>query len=283
MFSQTTKTTTRVLHIRQAAPDIGPVAGLDSRLTAAGVRVETRSDVYGGLAGICRRGAEPVNVIVVRVDDLTAAEMEFFSIVSRLFPSTRVYVYGRERSAGKVTQACELGADSELTARVIGELTSSGRAIDRTPVATSPVISEPPPVIERIETSPVPPEPLPRPATEAHDQPAQVHEDEVDNDGIKDQSGPVDEAMDEEAAEDQSGAARVPWLRYKDQPSRGALARRPPSPKDSEDAAISSHGSAEPLLTEEELQALLGDDVSAIAPRARKGPARDTGEERRPT
>ena len=87
---------------------------------------------------------------------------------------------------------------------------------------------------------------------------------------------------DERAAEGSEDAARVPWLRYEGRPTRTAPQRRPPTseqtkqsdrPSSGTDSPTGRTGSPEPLLTEEELRALMGgDDIASIGPEQRKAP-----------
>ena len=68
----------------------------------------------------------------------------------------------------------------------------------------------------------------------------------------------------------------MPWQPYGDRPTRAAPQRTPPTPAPAPaqeplpsadaDRETSPGRSSAPLLTEAELQALLGDDISAIAP-----------------
>jgi hypothetical protein len=71
--------------------------------------------------------------------------------------------------------------------------------------------------------------------------------------------------VDDEPAEE---PVRVPWLRYEDRPTRTApkpptVPSRKPPDADREPAAPKAD---QPLLTEAELQALLGGDISAVTP-----------------
>jgi hypothetical protein len=71
------------------------------------------------------------------------------------------------------------------------------------------------------------------------------------------------------APNDQGGprTGRVPWLHYEDRPVRKGPPR--PTPQDRmrpTEASPPSRGPVKPLLSEEELRALIGDDVAAIEP-----------------
>lgn len=66
---------------------------------------------------------------------------------------------------------------------------------------------------------------------------------------------------------DDDTTARVPWIRYDDQPLRGAPLEEE-EPSEAPDAikpAPTAASAYEPLLTDEELRALIGDDVAPMA------------------
>ena len=82
---------------------------------------------------------------------------------------------------------------------------------------------------------------------------------------------PLDDPQDEPA-----GPARVPWIRYQNTPARTAPqpqpVRQPPVAHETMNdnpQPVMRRNIDEPLLSEEELEALLGDDISAIVPSER--------------
>ncbi len=206
-------------------------------------RVELCGDVYRALARLFSSGAEAPPVVIVCVDGLGVPELEFFSIVSRMGPNLDVYVYGHKRSRSRIKRAIELGASGEVTEELLRALAESCSAPAQTGDQPDSVIRAAAP---QIRTDPVPdvpgagqPEVAPRPNKKAQG-------DDEEN------TSPV----------------RVPWSRYADRPARTAPARRaPPSPEVlATQPARPEQTLSEPLLTDEELRALLGDDVAAIAP-----------------
>jgi len=78
----------------------------------------------------------------------------------------------------------------------------------------------------------------------------------------------------------------VPWLRHHERPVRRGPGRQEPEAGEqsaSEAAAPARRSPTTPLLTEEELQALIGDDIAAIAPDVRTSSSAedaDRGEDR---
>jgi hypothetical protein len=183
--------------------------------------------VYRGLARILRPPSNPPRAVIVCLDGLTTPEFEFFSIVARRRKEVSVYVYGSGRAEARIAKAIELGAKGPATADLLAELTGG-------PPAAAIGQAPPPPCAEGDET-PRPPASPPTPT-----EPIRADE------------------------EDPRKPARVPWLRYGDRPARVAPNARPPAP--SLDRPAPRSVSFEPLLTEEELRALMSDDIAAIAP-----------------
>jgi len=244
------------LLIDEAFSEVGLAVQSDLNKTHEVVR---RGDVYSGLAQVCALGtpaeghAEPPNgelLVVVCVDGLGAAEMEFFGLVRRVAPGASVYVYGRPGSTKQIALAVKRGA--------IGQWSGGAEGIEGT-----------------------------------REQGIERGKDQ----GIE---GGREEDGEEE---DRSRPVRVPWLRYADAPRRGAPPRGVKSneipegvapgparidPEDVEldresaevdpeemgsDAELSefdakepdeSRSVAAPLLTEEELRALIGLDDSVF-------------------
>jgi hypothetical protein len=201
--------------------------------------LEACGDVYRGLARILRPPSNPPRAVIVCLDGLTTPEFEFFSIVARRRKEVSVYVYGSGRAEARIAKAIELGAKGPATADLLAELTGGPPAAAMGQV--------PPPPCEESDATPRPPASPPTP-------PEPIRADE----------------------EDPRKPARVPWLRYGDRPARVAPNARQPSPKPSPslDRPSPRSVSFEPLLTEEELRALMSDDIAAIAP--------DESEARRP-
>ena len=223
----------RVLHVRPqtpaslaAEPCCYPIGEL---LAGLPLEMQCCGDVYRGLAGLLRPSSDPPQAVIVCLDGLGAAEFEFFSIVSKLRRDLRVYVYAAARSLSRIAKAVELGATGPVTREVLVELAGA------------------PPVAMTLEA------------------PARASERVTD----KLVSPMIPPAVSQPPRIDEEGArkpARVPWLRYGDRPARVAPTRReppsqPPDPKPQTSAPPLSY---EPLLTEEELRALMSDDFAAV-------------------
>lgn len=261
--------TIKVLHIRPGAYLSLSADNFDDLLAAAPFQVDTCEDVYCGLARLCRGGDEAPYAAIVCVDGLGPTELEFFSIASRTSRGVGVYVYGAQRSTDRIAKAIELGATGRATVEVIQSVTAL--AVPPIPVRlVSPSTSDAGSDKAAPQTTAPTEQPsLEAPATDApservaaiSDGPAFPPSDTPSSTDSSDREG-----LDEPARA--GSPARVPWLSYHDRPKRTAPPQREPA-RDEPVAAEHTEtrpSSHEPLLTEAELQALIGDDIAAIAP-----------------
>ena len=210
---------------------------MSARLTATGLDVRDVSDVYRALARIGSAGSNSPLAVVVCADDLTTAELEFFSIVGRIHRSVAVYVYGRSSARERIAQAIDMGATGELTDDVIRTLADT--------TTSTPSTGD----------------------DDAAAAPASLHSEDIEDAARrfwKDQSESSAESTQRtgEVREPPSDPARFPWRRYEDAPKRKPPSQGQPtsfSKREDEqpDPSIPVH---EPLLTDEELRALIGDD-----------------------
>lgn len=236
-----------VLHVRSGPPH--QVEAVDGYLAAASLDADVCGDVYRALARLCRNASNAPRAVIVCVDGLGPPELEFFSLLSRARPDLPVYVYGDQRSESRIAKAIGLGAQGRATEEVIRSIST------REPAPPAPAPGD------QVEA-------LPRPTTSDT---APLATPSIDESPIQHQGATVqddygdDDEVDGGAIE---GSVRVPWLRYGDKPAR--TAPKPPTPTahdapsaEQEPSVSEAH---QPLLTDEELQALIGDDISAIAP-----------------
>ena len=218
----------RVLHIRPqppASPEAGPCRSpIGELLAGLAIEAEWCSDVYRGLALLLRPSSDPPKAAIVCLDGLGAPEFEFFSIVSKLRRDLKVYVYAAARSESRIARAVELGAKGPVTREVLAELAGGS------PVPMA--VEDPARASERVTDKPVSPVIPPAPS-----EPLRID------------------------VEDARKPARVPWLRYGDRPARVAPPHQALNPKPQTPNPPRSY---EPLLTEEELRALMSDDIAAI-------------------
>ncbi len=264
-----------ILHIH---PELGEEAArINKLLESTSLVVEVCGDVYRGLARLCTWKPSPAGerstpvAVVVCVDDLGPAEVEFFSIVARLRRGVPVYVYGSPQHDSRTAQAVELGATGRATEEAFRSLASAavpprvepemvdGQAEDAVPGAAVAEAILPEPLLE----GPAPLEPAPVQPVEVEPTAAEPDEAVVEHPEKTEEVRPP-------------GRARVPWLRYADQPVRTAPPRETPKPAAPAaeepdegrpaDQEPPSRRPRAPLLTPAELQALIGDDIAAIAP-----------------
>jgi len=205
---------------------------INDSLSSAGVRLDCCGDVYRGLArlGIAERGK--YLAAVVCVDSLGPLEMQFFSVASRLCRDLPIYAYGNEHSDSKIKQAVGLGAAGPFNDQSIHSLVKNADEIRRKLIRSSDESCAAP------AKSDAESETWTEPGQRASQSSSQGHDGE-------------------------EATVRVPWQRYGVGPVRtppgqqdaplpeAAAADKPVTPKPA---------SYEPLLTPEELQALLGDD-----------------------
>lgn len=263
------------MHVAAAPP---PVADrVEVFLRQQGLSVQCAADPFRALARLTHKGCEgnPVTSVVVGIDYLSPDEFEFFEIIRREQPAIALYVYGDPRCEDKVRRAEQYGAVRLSLAR--------GGSV-----------------------------PTPGPADPNADTPAGIGagEETIGGAGLSTPAGPASRVSAEDQAMPPCGsdflgsceagelarekAVRVPWRRYVDTPRRvpprrAVLAahstsapppRRPappavmPQPQPPRPSRVLDE---EPLLSEEEFEALVGGDDVLDG-----GEAEDGGDGRRP-
>ncbi|MCH9003044.1 MAG: hypothetical protein IIC02_10765 [Planctomycetes bacterium] len=267
-----------LVHIRPGFP--GESERIDELLEATGLRVAVFTDVYRGLARLARLAQDGearslLRAVLVQVDDLGPPEMEFFSITSRVLARTPVLVYGSDRLQSRVELALERGATDRASPEIITRLAAHGAAstnddtADRDAPAPMPMAQPGQPGVDLESDAAT--EPVAFPEVVRDDPPPRTDQPENET----------------------TAPTRVPWLDYENRPVRQAPRHSAPQPTSAvepkeddqpEEASARKRPSAtEPLLTEEELRALMGDDISSIAPSEAEpneiaGPAEERGD-----
>lgn len=243
----------RVLHIGPSPhSDRGEgstTPGLFEILESSLVKVAYCEDVYRALARLCRASGNRPDLVIVRIDDVLPDEFEFFEILARTQRELPVFVYATGRSLGKVVGAIQQGARGAVTAGLLEQfLPQQADKQVGAPHDSNVRITEPDPTVGSGIERPLPDQrPVQGPPVDT-------------NDAIVDPVGDV-----EIDAESESTPARVPWLRYSDRPVRQGPARPRASDSASNDSSAPTSQNA-PLLTEEELRALMGDDPVGAPP-----------------
>ena len=302
----------RILHVRPEPTGGVRTDKIDAEWAALALPVEVCPDVYRALARLCDVRRRDYPIAVVLVDALGDAEMEFFSIAARVCRSTTVYVYGDERLRARLDDACERGASGIVTPGTLNELMATAV------MPTAPAVSEPvdpippresvwPPsdshrngatgVVETnenrsaasVERAALAP-PVSEEVTDPLDLLDEDPEDavaaesmEVDADETDPDLDTDDDGSDE--TDDESPDVRVPWLRYPATPARSGPPPRGPIPNERRDDTSPRPRSIlrEPLLTDEELRALLGDDdteADEVLKRGSPNPASEDEDQR---
>lgn len=273
-------------------------------------RVRRFAEVYRTLATLLKRTpdgsgfAHQPTAVIAAVDDWHADEFEFFRLLRAARPQLTILAYSILADEARIDRALRAGAAGRATATEINLLLTLESPPQPAPTTKGafdvPTASQPPTRTAPTETVPPVPQPVtapvPAPApvdSRSDDEP--VANDDLSAFGAEDESVTIEDSRDEppieeddvqEAlnADDTETPARVPWLRYNDQPLRMNPGARvppaaPPRPPPENGTAHPERHSAKPvapstarpagpppLLSDEELRALLEDDVSALAP-----------------
>lgn len=252
-----------VLHIRPArvsdSREASPSTAMDALLESLPLGIEISPDVYDGLARLCTPAPTGPQAVVVSMDCVGPPEMKLFTLLSSARRGLPVFVYGDEFQEAKIARAIESGATGRATEDVLRSLSPAAAPasleFDEAVTGSGPMESS-------AGWTTVP---------------------KADADTGSTDEGLEDEKADPPVCEEEkitpevkSSSVRVPWLRYADAPARTAPPRQQPSPDEDEgtrqlepDAPESS--ASAPLLTDEELRALLEDDIASIAPREPPG------------
>jgi hypothetical protein len=268
-------------------------------VTDAALEVVRSEDMYMGLAKAMGKSSGRFVAVIVCTEDCSPSDYEFFSILARARRDLPVYVYG-SKSPDRVVRALESGARGLASRDAVAALSSrlAWRAdslqLDTQSAVISPRAASPHDAF--IAPAGAPPECLDEGKVCSRDETASFHlspsKAAVAN---KDEAAATEagashgetEGEDSVAEEADSGAsARVPWLRYsggpeRKRPSSSNDERRVSRPDSPAPVAQASNGSArvapipcerhyEPLLTEQELAALLGDDLDEMAMQERE-------------
>lgn len=245
--------------------------------------VQCVPDVYRAMARI---GRESPAAVVVGIDWLTTAELEFFELVGRRHRDVQVYVLGHERARSKLAKAIGTGAAALGSPLELVNLLSAGSPPPAAPSAPPP--PEPSDIPGRVRENPpsfasshnvfdaeldrrlrelaagaapdaedpaeAEEEDLPGPAgaTASEENEPKASSDRTYEVIAEDLGAPPAEESETEEESEDPHPVRVPWRRYEGGPVRTPPRRTPPEPAD--------EANDPPLLTPEELDALLGDE-----------------------
>lgn len=256
-----------VLHI--AAGPASTVDPVSSSLAKGGWRVEETGDVYRGLARMTA-SASPPRAVIVCVDFLRSDEFEFFALARRHRPGVRILAYADGRLSAKLDQALAVDGVARFEAAGTERLLEGAMPGD-TPRRAARDLSanraNGPSAPRRVEAPPDVASSRPSGGFSAATFDGGDAMCESDAGAAGRPLGPMDHegvfTLDEQEREsecDEPAPARVPWG-----PQQGRPARTPPRPSPPAEPAPRSllrpaPLDDTPLLSEEELQALIGDD-----------------------
>ena len=234
MTEQRTTSGRRVLHV--APTSHTPAERVSDALRQAGCEVVPCTDVYRALARMGGSERGRLCAVVVCVDLMDTGQFEFFQLAARHHRRVGVYVYAQPHAQSKIDLALRLGAKDTIRAE----------AVDR--------------VLPYRAPAPAPAPCQPASAESATAEPAgmQPVEEPADSVTAARSDGERGEGPQPEK-EELAGPARVPWLRYEGGPKRIPPQPTPARAK-SPQPADREVESEPPLLTPEELAALIGDE-----------------------
>ena len=275
----------RVLHIRSSpcsAPMTDPLAALSA---GSSPEVDTCSHVYLGLARALADENESIHTVVVCLDDLTKDEFELFTILGQRRRDVRLYVYSQAPGDDRVARAIALGATAQLTEQIVDQLSQAGATI------VTPEHHRREPVDAAAKRTATDEPATGQPASESlgrAEQPPKIEELPIVQE--RETAPPPVTNSAHDGAGETPDRPRVPWQSYENKPERqkpsSPSERAQPQPpmraapaKDEFDPSPPTRKrSYEPLLSSEEMQALMSDDISAIAPEPRESSSDDSAE-----
>ena len=275
----------RVLHIRSSpcsAPMTDPLAALSA---GSSPEVDECGHVYLGLARALADEDESIHAVVVCLDDLTKDEFELFTILGQRRRDVRLYVYSQAPGDDRVARAIALGATAQLTEQIVDQLSQAGATI------VTPEHHRREPVDAAAKRTATDEPATGQPASESlghAEQPPKIEELPIVQE--RETAPPPVTNSAHDGAGETPDRPRVPWQSYENKPER----QKPSSPSERAQSQPPMHvapakdefepspptrqRSYEPLLSSEEMQALMSDDISAIAPEPRKSSSDDSAE-----
>jgi len=207
---------------------------MEAALRAAHCEVVGCPDVYRALARLGGSERGQFCAVIVCVDLMDTAQSEFFQLAVRRHRRVPVYVYGQAHAQSKLELAQHLGAKDTIRPETVDK--------------ALPYFAPTPAVRQEVA-----------PAASARSEPAAEPTAEPAPEDLA-APGEVTDSGDRSAGEQEepSRPVRVPWLRYDGGPTRLPPKRTPASAKPSPPAERELEPEP-PLLTPEELAALMGD------------------------
>ena len=237
-----------VLHVRPCPGRSVCADDMDTSLKSAGLPVEICFDVYRGLAKACKDSGSSFRALVLCMDVLGSFELEFFTVIARARPKLPVYIYGETANGTRKAQALDSGAISDATDDIIDRLTGAHPVTPQIDTALDDRLAQEADACE--------------PKAFALEDSAQA---QACGSVLDEPVDPVVPAVPESEEEDDP-PVQVPWLSRGGSPPRRGPGERnhsedAPEPAGTRGENAPIRGPHEPLLTNEELRALMGDDM----------------------
>ncbi len=223
---------------------------------------EVCANIYTALARLCRPDGATIDTVIVALDGLVSDEFEFFSLARRTRPDVTTFVHAHHEARDLIALAIERGATGELTDQAVSRLQAGNSCFAEPVPGGSPGDASLPqdqqPAIIGQNTEPAGP------------QASISDQEEFLSGGDSD----IEKETPVEAAEDvRSGPVPVPWSNRKNAPTRtrpapASWAHDTPDQPAAESNANTTDADAlsEPLLTQEELAALISDEPNSDPP-----------------
>lgn len=272
----------------------------------AGAEVETAADVYHAMARLADR-RRTYDAVVVDVATLDAGEMEFFDLAARYHWRVPVYVFSRTAPAGgsplvdaALIRGARAAVNAEALVRSLCRRTGPADAWSVPSEPSPPARQEEPPSagnggaidqtleerLQRLLDADVEADSVePTARADVDDEPEAAEEageselppdPDVEDAVVTNETAPADsQARSPRASAGKGVGARVPWRTYEQSPQRVPPACPKSTPADVPRISVASVPDEPepepPLLTAEELNALMGSDAEGAPPNPPKG------------
>jgi hypothetical protein len=223
-------------------------------IRGAGFEVAAYPDLYRALARVCGCRCPELSAVVVCVDGLDADQFEFFQIASRRQRAVPLYAYAPDHAGSSIELAIRSGAAGGI----------SPETVERVLAGAAEVAPQPQTVRSTDNGRSTP-----------HETPAATVGEQSSHEAASDAitKVPAEAADDDVVTRTQpTNSVRVPWLRYEGGPKRTPPQKAAKPSPEPEPAAAEPEP---PLLTPEEIEALIGDqDADSTVSEASKPKAR---------
>lgn len=236
-----------VLHIRT-----GPTAVIEEMQRALDdhyLSADACDDVYRAVARLGREPESKTKAVIVCLDGLAPIELEFIPLLRRLRPDIQLLVYSGNPQSTRKDTALDLGATGLATNAALQTLSMSIKQAPPNQTHPQPTATTPPDPTTKPVSGPT--IRLTPPNDALDERSFKPHE--VDENPLE--TAPTPPLHEEEMQQ----PVQFPWRYRAGAPKRVAPERTPP-PQRPVNEGPRSFDPSQPLLTDEELRALMADD-----------------------